>query len=113
MISATTTTSPPIVGNPHTSYAGQEWVAAFGVFALIVVVFLVRRFCAARNVGLDIGASFLWVFGHPAPVGAQAPDARGLLVGMDNRVSTSKTTAALWTVVLLYLHRRDGSDPRL
>jgi hypothetical protein len=94
----------PIVGGAHTSYSVQEWVGAIAVVGLGIVVSCFRRYCAARNARWPIGNSLAYAFFfrlHAAP-GQQSPTSRGLLVGQDNRYSTSKTTAAMWTGILLY-----------
>jgi hypothetical protein len=68
----------------------------------VVFIAFLRRYLAARAAGKSFAQSFgfaiqFWV---KTIDGVDPP--HGLLVGTDNRVSTSKTTAALWTVVLIY-----------
>jgi multisubunit Na+/H+ antiporter MnhG subunit len=76
-------------------------------------VLILRRYAAARETKRPIRYSLGWalhVDGTPPKRIAlpdsreewAAPASRGLLVGTDNRLSTSKTTAALWSVVVAY-----------
>lgn len=93
----------PIVGNQGEHFTGQQLAAAVIVIALAIVVTFLRRWAAAANAGWPTGRA-IWYGINPfsgVPQGKR-PEARGLLVGMDNRRSTSKTTAALWTIVVLY-----------
>ncbi|MGO9030150.1 MAG: hypothetical protein ACLQOZ_16160 [Acidimicrobiales bacterium] len=103
-MAGTTSTVAPIIGSSHTSFAKQEWVAGGIVVGLALVVIGFRRYCAARSATWGAGESVLYaVFLRTrVPPGSQAPTARGLLVGQDNRFSTSKTTAAMWTALLIY-----------
>ena len=104
-VQASSKSVPPIVGKAGDHFADQQWVAVVIVVALVVLVIIWRRWAAASRAGWSTGSA-LWYGINPwarAPQGKQKPDAKGLLVGTDNRVSTSKTTAALWTVVVLYL----------
>jgi hypothetical protein len=96
---------PPLVGKAGEHFVGQQWVAAAIITALVIVVIIWRRWAAASRAEWSTGSA-LWYSINPSarvPQGKQKPDAKGLLVGTDNRVSTSKTTAALWTVIVLYL----------
>jgi len=70
----------PIVGSTTADFPVQQVVALAVVVGLLLAVLGLRRWAA-------------W---------ARKVKATGLLVGADNRLSTSKTTAALWTLVALY-----------
>jgi len=107
MLSELRQTTHPIVGNVASSYAKQEWWAALIVVVAFIVVVLFRRYAAAQKAGWDGGDAARFALflmrgkKHPDgkdPVGAY----RGLLVGSDNRTSTSKATAALWTLIVAY-----------
>ncbi len=100
--SAATSGTTPIVPTPRTGFARQEWIAAAIVVGVISLIVLLRRFRSARQAGLAMGTSALYAVGHPAPAGGQQPQLRGLLVGSDNRFSTSKTASAIWFGILLY-----------
>lgn len=95
----------PIVGSAGDRFAGQQLAALGIVLALVVVVFFWRRWAAALRVDVPFGQAFAYTFAWKQPARAEGqppPTSRGLLIGTDNRVSTSKTTAALWTLVVLY-----------
>jgi len=94
----------PIVGQLHTSYASQEWWALAIVVGLGLILVLVRRYCAARSAKWPVGQALLFavVVGRTPRAGQSAVSSRGLLTGSDNRYSTSKFTAALWTGVVAY-----------
>ena len=94
----------PLIGAPNTGYGQQEWVAALIVVALVLLVLCIRRFSAAREAKWAIGPAVLYAVNpwQRTPPGGQTVSSHGLLVGTDNRTSTSKTTAALWTVMLVY-----------
>jgi hypothetical protein len=93
----------PIVGNPGEHFAGQQWVAVIIVIALVIVVNFLRRWAAASHAGWSNGSAIWYGINPWYPVPSKKrPVAMGLLIGTDNRVSTSKTTAALWTIVVLY-----------
>ena len=95
----------PIVGSAGDRFVGQQFAALGIVLAVVIIVFFWRRWAAALRVGVPFGQAFAYTFAwkKPAPVeGQPSPTSRGLLLGTDNRVSTSKTTAALWTLVVLY-----------
>jgi hypothetical protein len=100
-----------IVGKASTSHTKEEWIAAGIVVVLAILLIGFRRYAAARN--LD---SQKWTFGRALEYAflpflflnkftrqdRQSVKTRGLLVGTDGRTSTSKTTAALWTVIVVY-----------
>lgn len=97
-------TPTPLIGPKNDTYAGSQVLGAVITVGIIVIIVLIRRYLAAKNANLNFPqrVSFairLWS-NKAAAKNVQVP--RGLLVGTDNRVSTSKATAALWTVVLIY-----------
>ena len=90
-----------LITKPAESYGWQEFWAGLivvGVFALLVWF---RRYTAARAAGLGGRAALGFSFGSGKNKKTVA-GYRGLLVGTDNRTSTSKVTAALWTIVVAY-----------
>lgn len=97
-------TPAPLIGTKNNTYAGLQVLGAVIAVGIITVIALARRYLAAREAGRKIGASIGFAIQiRPKKSGETAvPVPRGLLVGTDNRVSTSKTAAALWTVVLIY-----------
>jgi IPT/TIG domain len=88
------------------SFTEQLVVALLITIAVFIVVALIRRYAAARSTGCSFAESAL--FAVHAGKGAATnqhptvPPVRGLLVGTDNRTSTSKFNAVLWTAVLVY-----------
>jgi hypothetical protein len=96
--------APPIVGGPHTGYGEQEWIGAIAVVGFGLLVLCFRRFCSARDAQWAFGDSLAYAlfFRRHAGANQQVPASHGLLVGQDNRYSTSKTTAAIWTGIVLY-----------
>ena len=103
--STTTTVPTPYVGTPTTSYRQQEWVAAAIVVVAFFVLVWLRRFAAAKaaqdGARLSNLSTVFFAFGSRKNKD-KVPDFHGLLVGSDNRTSTSKTTAALWTIIVAY-----------
>jgi hypothetical protein len=93
------TPSPETLKTPYTlqKLAGLSIVAA-----TFLVIAVLRRFAAARVLGNSIRQSVVFACRPHTPLRYQ-PQIRGLLVGEDNRTSTSKVTAALWTIVLAYI----------
>jgi hypothetical protein len=110
------------------SYTAQLVWALLVTTALFILVCFVRRYAAARATGRPIFGSMLSVvlpqrrkatggFVDTPEQGVAADPreqnkangyptvtkVRGLLVGSDNRLSTSKTTAFLWTAVLIFM----------
>jgi hypothetical protein len=109
MLSPLQQTAHPIVGNAASSYGRPEWVAALIVLAAALLVVFYRRYDAARGAKWGAGAAVRFGLGiirkksYKPPAGGQdLSDYHGLLVGTDNRASTSKATAALWTVIVAY-----------
>ena len=116
-LTATKITKVPgstVAGN---KFAQQLWVALVVTIAIFVVVAVIRRYAAARTAGRVIGDSafFAVYFQSSEPTGdfkngvadpkagrPAVPKVRGLLVGTDNRTSTSKLNAWLWTAILVY-----------
>ncbi len=93
----------PLIGTKNDTYAGRQILGAVIAVGIIAVIAFIRRYLAARAADQSFGESVgfaIRFWSKRADGNVQAP--RGLLVGTDNRVSTSKTTAALWTVVLIY-----------
>jgi hypothetical protein len=92
----------PLIGTANQTFAGQQILGAAIAVGLMVLIWFLRRYLAARAAGKSFAQSFgfaieFWV----KTIDGMDPP-HGLLVGTDNRVSTSKTTAVLWTVVLIY-----------
>ncbi len=71
--------------------------AALITLTLLLVVWLLRLWAARPALQL---ARAKIAAGQAA---GDVPSSRGLFVGADNRVSTSKVTAGIWTIVLVYL----------
>jgi len=105
--------SNPIVGSATSHFVAEQIWALVIVVVLLFLVLTLRRYAAARETERPIQYSLGWalhVDGTPprriAPSAGQdgwaAPASRGLLVGTDNRLSTSKAAAALWSVVVAY-----------
>ena len=106
--------SKPIVGSATSRFVAEQIWALVIVVALLLLVLFLRRYAAARETQRPVSYSLAWalhVSGTPPerrvqPPGGQenwtTPSSRGLLVGTDNRLSTSKATAALWSVVVAY-----------
>jgi hypothetical protein len=122
---------PPKPPDSPKTYTARLWLALVITLAAFLLVALLRRFAAARNAHCSLQVAVLFALtgrgeapavapagpapalagtpgppggppagADPAASGIQAP--RGLLIGGDNRTSTSKATALLWTAVLLY-----------
>jgi hypothetical protein len=96
----------PLIGTKNETYAGLQVLGAVIAVGIITLIVLVRRYLAARqampqplSIGQSIGFAIRVWSKEPAP-NVTVP--RGLVVGTDNRVSTSKTAAALWTIILIY-----------
>ena len=92
----------PLIGTANDTFASRQILGAAIAVGLVVFIAFLRRYLAARAAGKSFAQSFgfaiqFWV---KTLDGMDPP--HGLLVGTDNRVSTSKTTAALWTIVLIY-----------
>jgi IPT/TIG domain len=97
-------TPAPLIGTKNDTYDGLQVLGAVIAVGIFTVIVLVRRYLAAREASLSIGRSISFairIWSNKA-ANAAVPVPRGLLTGTDNRVSTSKTAAALWTVVLIY-----------
>ena len=101
------------VGHANTGHTEALVVAAVIVVVLAYLLFGIRRYAAASNIGADDpGLSWplptrlayaAWPWAKPwTTKNLTAPKTHGILVGTDGRTSTSKTTAAPWTVVVLY-----------
>jgi len=100
---SSTSAPTPLIGTKNDTYTGLQVLGAVIAVGIIILIVLGRRYLAAREGNLNIGRSIgfaIRVWSRESPPGVTVP--RGLLVGTDNRVSTSKTAAALWTVILIY-----------
>jgi hypothetical protein len=95
-------TPVPLIGTTNETFAGRQILGAAIAVGLVAFIAFLRRYLAARAAGKSIAQSigFAIQFWLKTMDGVDPP--HGLLVGTDNRVSTSKTTAALWTIVLIY-----------
>ena len=113
LMSIDTAASNPIVGSATSRFPAEQIWALAVVVALLLLVLILRRYAAARETKRPIRYSLGWALhadGTPPkritpPDGRKTwavPASRGLLVGTDNRLSTSKATAALWSVVVAY-----------
>ncbi len=93
----------PLIGTKNDTYAGLQVLGAVIAVGVITAIALVRRYLAAREANLTIGQSISFAIRIRQKADRVVLVPRGLLVGTDDRVSTSKTAAALWTVVLIYI----------
>ena len=96
-----TTTPKSLITKPAASYGWQEFWAGLIVVGVFVLLVWFRRYTAARAAGLRGRPALGFSFGTGRNKQTVA-GYRGLLVGTDNRTSTSKVTAALWTIVVAY-----------
>jgi hypothetical protein len=84
------------------------WSAAGITFLVFLVVYVLRRYAAARGTKRDMWMALGSVVNpslrsaNPGRSLTAVPPVKGLLVGADNRLSTSKITAFLWTAVVFY-----------
>ena len=114
MLSELQATTKPVIGTPASSYVEPELVAlGIVVAAWVVLVVLLRRYDAARTANWGPAMAIRFAIGlesrykyKDAGQGAKDPQVissyHGVLVGSDNRTSTSKATAALWTLIVAY-----------
>jgi len=112
-MSVDTAASKPIVGTAASRFAAEQIWALAVVVVLLLLMLILRRYAAARETQRPARYALGWALHvddappkRIAPPDGQddwaAPTSRGLLVGTDNRLSTSKTTAAMWSIVVAY-----------
>jgi hypothetical protein len=93
---------PLLIGKKDEIFAGRQILGAAIAVGLVAFIALLRRYLAARAADLSIAQSIGFAIQFWVKKTDKVVPPHGLLVGTDNRVSTSKTTAALWTIILIY-----------